>query len=149
MVSLFDQLKLKPETDFRLIHWGKFFFLGIGILYLMGVGWGFAKSIPQISDIFLSWTLIVVGGSGIGTIFSSKNKLLPIKFTPDTVFSIMLFLCILIIGLLFLGRQILEQRIGAEMWTNLVTYLSIGFIISLFPALLFVMKSQKKTKYES
>jgi hypothetical protein len=146
MFSLIDQLRITAETGLRLVHWGKFFFLGIVILYLVGVGWGFAKSIPQIGDIFLSWTFILMGSTGLGTLLSSKNKSYPIKFTSDTIFFIVSSLCIFIVGLLYLGRQILEQRIGTEVWSNLVTYLFIGSVISLGLAFFFTIQSQKKNQ---
>lgn len=63
VISLIDQMDQKHEENIPIFHWGKFFFSGIGILYLSLVAWEFSRSLPQIPSIILGWVAIAIGGS--------------------------------------------------------------------------------------
>ena len=61
-LSMCDQTSKKQVTS---IQYGKYFFFGSGMLYLVFVAMDFAKSLPQISDIVLGWLTMAVGVSSI------------------------------------------------------------------------------------
>ena len=75
VLSLIDQIPIKKENgDMSPLRFGKYFFLGIGILYLLLITWEFSKSLTQIGTIVVGWLTLSVGVTTLPILILRKGK---------------------------------------------------------------------------
>lgn len=110
VLSLIDQINLENDRDIPVVHWGKFFFLAVGILYLIVVAVEFSKSLTQIYYIFSGWSSIAIGGSFLVSLLSKKGRLKPSSYEKQSEYKyIELCWSVFSMGFIILGLLIIGQ----------------------------------------
>ncbi|HJW19927.1 MAG TPA: hypothetical protein VJ571_05160 [Candidatus Nitrosotalea sp.] len=74
MISLILQDKDFPKISFYL-RLGTYFFLGVGILYILFIAIAFSGKIPQIPQTFMAWTYGFVGIGATLTVWRIREKM--------------------------------------------------------------------------
>lgn len=154
--SLLDQLvPTKNNEKVEMIHWGRLFFFGIGVLYLILIVWEFGKFIPQIGNIVIGWIIIAIGLSSLSTIFSKKGIYNKKRIENTKIFKIMNVLGIIYSsafiggGLSYVFNNELSKIIPVEETYGITGYITgIGFIILFISVIIIVFyeKNRKKDK---
>ena len=132
-ISLWDQMYLKENPRNEAFYYGKIFFFGFGVFYLIKIALDFSKDTSEIGHIVLGWSLIAVSLGFYRPIVQKIGKFIPENYPVKNykIIQTIGFLAsssFLIIAIPYVLPSIVDVKFDA----NLVTYCTIiGFSLVL------------------
>lgn len=126
-------LKEDPRND--VFYYGKIFFFGFGVFYLIKIAFDFSKDVPEVSHVLLGWAFLAISLGFYRPVVKKIGKFIPENYTGSKfkIIRTVGFIassCFAIIGIPFILPSVIDVKFDPKLVSIFgVTGLIIGFLL--------------------
>jgi len=154
VLSLMDQFfpGKDPSLSTDIVRYGKFFFLAIGILYLISIAFEFAKDLPEISTMFFGWIIIGVGFSFVSPVVTRIGKFRSKDYPDKRKFRLLIYIGygsgagFIIAGIMYILNAFAKNKLSNEVLLYIMGGLILFSIICIISEMIIITKFRKPIK---
>ena len=153
VLSFIDQLfpHKDPSLADDVIRYGKFFFLAIGILYLISIAFEFAKDLPEIRTIFYGWIIIGIGFSFLSPVVARIGKYKSKDYPDKRKFNLLIYLGyvsgagFILAGAVYILNTFVKNKLSDEIIVYPIGGLILISIICIISEVIVIQKFRKSS----
>lgn len=129
----------EPYSLFELIRYGTYFFLAVGVIYLLLIAVEFGKSLPPIFNTVAAWSWLFTAALTAGIAKQTLKSIIKKEQKPKFIalFVICISLCYSVTGFIIGFNWLLSSFIKFQLDVAYLTYFNI-VIVGIFAGVIFI-----------